>query len=402
LSRRESEERGRGGEDSKLLKRQAERHVDERVAALVREGQAAARTGQKARARHQFRTVLTLDPANVSALLWLAWLSDDLRASLAYVARALESDPENPHARAALQWARRRAPSPPLQGRPSPSPSESIPENSAEAASTPPSGPGVGARPATSQTGSDAPASGRRWRRPGPGVLAGLAMLGLLIILVSSALVWFMPDGLSAWAALAPTPSSTPTATASPTPTQVATPTSTLTPTPSPTSSPTPTPSPTGTPSLSPTPTVTPTAATPPALPTALPLPPTATMAPPSIPSNIRWIDVDLTAQSLTAYEGLTPVRTTLVSTGLPYTPTPIGQYYIEVRLRYDDMSGPGYYLPNVPYVMYFYRGFGLHGTYWHANFGHPMSHGCINLPTSEAEWLYDWAAVGTFVNIHY
>jgi lipoprotein-anchoring transpeptidase ErfK/SrfK len=125
-------------------------------------------------------------------------------------------------------------------------------------------------------------------------------------------------------------------------------------------------------------------------------------MAPPSIPSNIRWIDVDLTAQSLTAYEGLTPVRTTLVSTGLPYTPTPIGQYYIEVRLRYDDMSGPGYYLPNVPYVMYFYRGFGLHGTYWHANFGHPMSHGCINLPTPEAEWLYDWAAVGTLVNIHY
>jgi lipoprotein-anchoring transpeptidase ErfK/SrfK len=125
-------------------------------------------------------------------------------------------------------------------------------------------------------------------------------------------------------------------------------------------------------------------------------------MAPPSIPSNIRWIDVDLTAQSLTAYEGLTPVRTTLVSTGLPHTPTPTGQYHIELMLRYDDMSGPNYYLPNVPYVMYFYRGFGLHGTYWHANFGHPMSHGCINMPTPEAEWLFNWAAVGTLVNIHY
>jgi lipoprotein-anchoring transpeptidase ErfK/SrfK len=125
-------------------------------------------------------------------------------------------------------------------------------------------------------------------------------------------------------------------------------------------------------------------------------------MAPPSVPSNIRWIDVDLTVQSLTAYEGLTPVRTTLVSTGLPHTPTPAGQYYIEVMLRYDDMSGPNYYLPNVPYVMYFYRGFGLHGTYWHANFGHPMSHGCINMPTPEAEWLFNWAAVGTLVNIHY
>ena len=45
-------------------------------------------------------------------------------------------------------------------------------------------------------------------------------------------------------------------------------------------------------------------------------------------------------------------------------------------------MSGPGYYLPGVPYVMYFYQGYGLHGTYWHDNFGQPMSHGCVNLPT--------------------
>jgi lipoprotein-anchoring transpeptidase ErfK/SrfK len=65
-------------------------------------------------------------------------------------------------------------------------------------------------------------------------------------------------------------------------------------------------------------------------------------------------------------------------------------------------MSGPGYYLPNVPYVMYFHGGYGLHGTTWHANFGHPMSHGCVNLPTSEAEWLFNWAQVGTMVNIHY
>ncbi|HIP87994.1 MAG TPA: LysM peptidoglycan-binding domain-containing protein [Anaerolineales bacterium] len=115
-----------------------------------------------------------------------------------------------------------------------------------------------------------------------------------------------------------------------------------------------------------------------------------------------RWIDVDLSAQRLTAYEGSTPVRTTLVSTGLPWTPTPIGQYRIYVKYLYDDMAGPGYYLPNVPFVMYFYRGYSLHGTYWHNNFGRPMSHGCVNLPTSEAQWLYNWASVGTLVNIHY
>jgi len=111
---------------------------------------------------------------------------------------------------------------------------------------------------------------------------------------------------------------------------------------------------------------------------------------------------VDLTHQRLTAYEGQTLVRTTLVSTGLSRTLTPAGRYRIWIKLRYDDMSGPGYYLPNVPYTMYFYRGYGLHGTYWHNNFGHPMSHGCVNLPTREAEWFFNWAKVGTMVNIHY
>jgi lipoprotein-anchoring transpeptidase ErfK/SrfK len=64
-------------------------------------------------------------------------------------------------------------------------------------------------------------------------------------------------------------------------------------------------------------------------------------------------------------------------------------------------MSGPGYYLPGVPYTMYFYKGYGLHGTYWHSNFGTPMSHGCVNLKTEDAGWLYNWASIGTIVNIH-
>jgi lipoprotein-anchoring transpeptidase ErfK/SrfK len=114
-----------------------------------------------------------------------------------------------------------------------------------------------------------------------------------------------------------------------------------------------------------------------------------------------RWIDVDLTHQTLTAYQGDQVARTTLVSTGLAGTPTPVGLFHVQTRMRYDDMRGPGYYLPDVPYVMYFYKGYGIHGTYWHANFGHPMSHGCINLPTEEAAWLYYWVGVGTPVNIH-
>jgi LysM repeat protein len=119
-------------------------------------------------------------------------------------------------------------------------------------------------------------------------------------------------------------------------------------------------------------------------------------------PTSGRWIDVNLSAQQLTAYEGNTPVRSTLVSTGLARTPTLTGQYRIHVKYASTLMSGPGYYLPNVPYAMYYDRGYSIHGTYWHSNFGHPMSHGCINLPTPEAQWLFNWASVGTLVNIHY
>jgi lipoprotein-anchoring transpeptidase ErfK/SrfK len=114
-----------------------------------------------------------------------------------------------------------------------------------------------------------------------------------------------------------------------------------------------------------------------------------------------RWIDVDITEQRLTAYDGSTPVHTTLVSTGLPYTPTPVGRFRIWIKLRFEDMAGADYYIEDVPYVMYFHEGYGLHGVTWHGNFGHPMSHGCVNLPTSEAEWLYNWAKVGTLVNVH-
>jgi len=124
----------------------------------------------------------------------------------------------------------------------------------------------------------------------------------------------------------------------------------------------------------------------------------------PASPEGIneeRWIDVDLSKQLLTAYEGSTPVHSFLVSTGLPATPTPVGQFRIWIKLRYDDMAGAGYYIEDVPFVMYFHEGYGLHGVTWHANFGHQMSHGCVNQPNDEAEWLFNWADVGTLVNIH-
>lgn len=216
---------------------------------------------------------------------------------------------------------------------------------------------------------------------------ASIALI-VFIILCAIIIIWI---ALPSWAALANSsstalpvnvlgkPSLTPTNTATPTATATAIPTPTLTPTPLPTS----TPEPTYTP-----------------MPVATDIPyvePTS-----SEDFSGRWIDVDLTNQVLYAYEDSTVVNSFLVSTGVDAHPTVTGQYYIYVKYTSTLMVGPGYYLPDVPYTMYFYQGYGIHGTYWHNNFGHQMSHGCINMRTSEAEWMFEWASVGTLVNIHY
>jgi lipoprotein-anchoring transpeptidase ErfK/SrfK len=115
-----------------------------------------------------------------------------------------------------------------------------------------------------------------------------------------------------------------------------------------------------------------------------------------------RWIDVNLSEQMVYAYEGDVVVNSFVVSTGVAGTPTVTGRYKIYVKVRMQDMSGPGYYLHDVPWVMFFYGDYGLHGTYWHNNFGVPMSRGCVNLTIDDAAWLFSWASVGTVVNVHY
>ncbi|HEY5983674.1 MAG TPA: L,D-transpeptidase family protein [Anaerolineales bacterium] len=130
---------------------------------------------------------------------------------------------------------------------------------------------------------------------------------------------------------------------------------------------------------------------------------PTAVQPPPGdVSGGTHWIDVNLSQQMVYAYAGDTIVNSFLVSTGTYLTPTVTGKYKIWVKLRYSDMSGADYYLPNVPFIMYFYKDYGLHGTYWHSNFGTPMSHGCVNLSIPDAEWLYNFSSVGTVVNVHY
>jgi lipoprotein-anchoring transpeptidase ErfK/SrfK len=132
---------------------------------------------------------------------------------------------------------------------------------------------------------------------------------------------------------------------------------------------------------------------------------PTSAAPKPAVASRgngTRWIDVDLTSQRVYAYEGDIVVNSFIVSTGTWLTPTVTGQFNIYIKYRSNKMSGPGYYLADVPYIMYFHGNYGLHGTYWHNNFGTPMSHGCVNLSIEDAGWLYEWASVGTLVNVHY
>lgn len=128
--------------------------------------------------------------------------------------------------------------------------------------------------------------------------------------------------------------------------------------------------------------------------------------------ANTKRIEVNLTNQHLYAYDNDQLVYDFVISSGT-WNRTPNGTFYIWSKVRSQKMSGGSknlgtyYYLPNVPYILFFYNnqtkkslGYSLHGTYWHNNFGVPMSHGCINMKTPEAGQIFQWAPVGTPITI--
>lgn len=121
-----------------------------------------------------------------------------------------------------------------------------------------------------------------------------------------------------------------------------------------------------------------------------------------SVPASEKHIYVDLTTQTLSAFDGDKLFMRTLISSGKWY-PSPTGEFRIWSKLKSTRMTGgegDDYYdLPNVPFTMFFEgdtlarsRGFAIHGAYWHNNFGHAMSHGCINMRQTDVEKLYNWA----------
>ncbi len=120
-----------------------------------------------------------------------------------------------------------------------------------------------------------------------------------------------------------------------------------------------------------------------------------------NVPDGERRIEVDLSDQTLTAWQGDVAVLHTAVSTGRAEYPTVTGTWPIRIKLRSTRMIGPGYDTPDVPWTMYYFRGYAVHGAYWHNNFGTPVSHGCVNMRPDEAKLLFDWASEGINVTVH-
>ncbi len=118
-----------------------------------------------------------------------------------------------------------------------------------------------------------------------------------------------------------------------------------------------------------------------------------------------KLITVDVGKQRVFVWSEGKLIKEIKASTGMIYEPTVKGGFKIRRKVPLKDMKGESkkygkYHIKNVPYIMYFYQGYALHGTYWHNNFGRRASHGCVNLPVAEAEWLYNWADLGTRVEV--
>jgi lipoprotein-anchoring transpeptidase ErfK/SrfK len=329
-------------------------HFELDAKAYLKAAREALHRGELVEARRLAQNAIKLNPEWEAPWLLLAAASEP-EQGLSYVSRALEINPRSAAARKAIRWLVKRMPA---KSRGKALRNIQLPEDLK-----------VEITPLNALTQ-------KRFlscREVIPALLLALAVV-----------LWFgnqPADAQQPQAASAVLQKATWTAT--PTSTPTFTPTPTITPSPTATSTPTNTPTPTDTPT---------------------PRPNTSfdyVMDPEELANEERWIDVDIANQIVSAYEGSIPVKSFVVSTGTSYYPTVTGLFRIWIKLKWDDMAGPGYYLPDVPYTMYFYKAYAIHGTYWHNNFGTPMSHGCINLRTEDAAWLFEFADVGTLVNVH-
>jgi lipoprotein-anchoring transpeptidase ErfK/SrfK len=345
--------------------------------------------------RYWAQQAIALAPEVEDGWLWLASVSSP-QASINYLQRALTINPGSQKARQGMEWA---------VGRQLAAQAAGSPQASTQPHRTQPNTP-AHSKPESSPTrlfiNPSIPSEQFILTRPISHTPILWVTVGLTLLFIWMLIVGATPLSVAraVYSAEKPvpiaeivigkatrTPTATPTNTHTPTPTYTPTPTDTLTPTSTSTKKPTRTPT-----------------ETPEPAPSGLKA---SGQSFPGLPAGVgtneKWVDVNLSLQTAYAYRGSTLVSSFVVSTGTWLHPTVTGTFNVYLLYRYAPMSGPGYYLPDVPYVMYFYGSYGLHGTYWHNNFGTPMSHGCINFTIDDAGWLYDnWVVYGTVVNIHY
>jgi L,D-transpeptidase-like protein len=120
----------------------------------------------------------------------------------------------------------------------------------------------------------------------------------------------------------------------------------------------------------------------------------------------IRRLEVNLTNQTLTYFIGPYGFKTIKISSGVRWHSTPTGTFTIDKKLDEVLYKGVDYYYPHTKWNMRFklssLGNYYIHGAYWHNHFGHPASHGCVNVSYSDMEPLYNWTPTGTQVTIKY
>ena len=120
-------------------------------------------------------------------------------------------------------------------------------------------------------------------------------------------------------------------------------------------------------------------------------------------PNGDPHMVINLSEQKVYAYKGSTLVKTFIVSTGKPSTPTDNGTFFVHTKYQSQTMRGEGYVTPNVPWVTYYNQGEGFHGAPWNTAgiaSGTPKSHGCTNMHVEDAKWVYDFLPIGAMVQI--
>ena len=355
---------------------------------LLEQAYTALKAGRKQEARQLLEQVIVEQPNEFRGWLWLASVTDSPQAALAHVEQAARLNPTHRSVVQARAWAQKRVDQVSVKSN-----QYSVESKQVSVAS------GAG----TDEEESKRPFTPLLW--------AAAAALLLLLLLGGSWWIGYSnrtttnaaqesPPLLEAASvtnldetAVEPIPTSLPTNTPTAQPRSLIQaksvsaanePLPTWTPTPLPTATPTPTPTPEPT----------------------FVANSSYVERPDGVGLNERWIDINLTTQTLTAYEGDELVFSTLISSGVSDRRTVTGQFRVWHRTLSQTMDGGrfgyDYYLENVPYVMYFYRDFAIHGAYWHNNFGTPMSSGCVNMKVDEAEWLFNWSQMGTLVNVRY